>query len=207
MVDTPTVFVIDDDPLVREALSLLLETEDIGAAVYASAEDFLNDYEPEQPGCILLDYALPDMDGLELQNALAAKKACIPIIFLSGQADVPISVQALKAGAVDFLQKPVGNAALLESVRHAIARDQKSRQVGERRALLLERFGRLTAREWQVMSLIIREQSNKQVANILKISPRTIEGHRARVMDKMRAHTLTELVEMARDSGLFDATD
>lgn len=102
MAEKPKVFVIDDDPLVRKSLSLLLEAEAIDTAAYASAEDFLGDYQPEQPGCLLLDYALPNMDGLELQQALIAKNAYIPIIFLSGRADVPVSVQALKAGAVDF---------------------------------------------------------------------------------------------------------
>lgn len=204
MPEKPQVFVIDDNPLVRKSLALLLEAEDIGTAVYASAAEFLSHYQPEQPGCLLLDYAMPDMDGLELQKALVVKKACIPIIFLSGEADVPVSVQALKAGAVDFLQKPVGDTALLASVRHAIARDKRLRQVAEQKALLLARFGRLTTREWEVMALIVRGQSNKQAARTLKVSPRTIEGHRARVMDKMRADSLAELIDMARNCGMFE---
>ncbi|MEA3278567.1 MAG: response regulator [Pseudomonadota bacterium] len=200
---TPRVFVVDDDPALRRALVMLLECEGLEVEAHASAQAFLNAYRAEQPGCLLLDIDMPDLTGLELQNLLAQQGVRIPIIFLTGQADVPKTIQAFKAGAVDFLEKPASDEVLLDRVRGAIAIDARRRSVEERRAAVLDRLQRLTPREREVLELVVAGKSSKEAARELCISHRTVEVHRRRVLEKMRATSLPALIEMAHTCGLL----
>ncbi len=198
----PTVFLVDDDEAVRDALGGLIEAAGLVVEAYASADAFLDAYRPERPGCLLLDVRMPDMSGLELQEHLAAREVRIPIIFLTGHGDIPMSVRALKAGAEDFLEKPVDDNLLLERVNAAIAMDADARRKMVERLVVVNRYYRLTAREREVMALVVKGNSNKEIARNLNISHRTVDIHRARVMKKMDAVSLPALVTLAKDIGL-----
>ena len=200
--NTPTVFVVDDDANIRKALVLLLECVGLSAAAYPSAAAFLDAYQPEQPGCLVLDISMPGLNGLELQRILVAQQVHIPIIFLTGKADVPKTVSAFKDGAVDFLEKPASDETLLRCVRNAIAIDAQNREQEDRRTLNLERVSRLTPRELEVLRLIVSGMSNHYIAQNLQISKRTVEGHRFRVMEKVQASSLPDLIKMAHSVGL-----
>lgn len=202
MQSQPMVFLVDDDPAVRELFSLSLRLAGLNVADYPSARTFLEAYDPDQPGCLVLDVSLPDMSGLELQEALTAKQIHIPIIFITGHGDIPMSVKAIKAGAVDFLQKPFKKEVLLERVLEALAVDAQSRQDDAERANVINRFVHLTPREQEVMALVVGGKSNKEIARQLAISHRTVETHRARIMEKMAANSLPELVAMAAACGI-----
>jgi two-component system response regulator FixJ len=198
MGEADTVFVIDDDALLRQALTLFLETEGFGVKAYASAQAFLDAYDPDWQGCIILDIGMPGMDGLALQQVLLARGAQLPIVFLTGRGDVPKAVQAVKQGAVDFLEKPAAVEDVLERVRAAMAH-QPSHSFEDRSTLEVQnRYQRLTERQREVMALVTSGLSNKEVARELGISVRTAEGHRFRVMERMQAASLLELTEMAR---------
>lgn len=193
----PTVHIVDDDAAVRSALGLLLETEDLAVKTYASAEEFLHSVQPETQGCLLLDVRMPQMSGLELQQILKERQIALPAIIMTGYADVPMAVQAMKAGAFDFIEKPFDNDHLLERV-HAclqvceqVQTEQDLHHEGE------ERIGRLTQREHQVMELLVQGHQNRVIATKLGISPRTVEIHRARVMEKLEAHSLSDIVRLA----------
>ena len=205
MNDADTVFVIDDDASLREALKLLLETEGFRVEVYASSGAFLDAYQPGRPGCIILDLGMPDMDGLALQKTLQERAIRLPVIFLTGQGAVPLAVQAMKEGAVDFLEKPARHEEILERVQAALA-DAKRRarrdQVGSE---LLERYERLTPRQREIMILVTSGLSNKEVARKLDISTRTAEGHRLRIMEKMQVSSLWELTQMARKCAALES--
>jgi len=185
----PTVFIVDDDAGIRDALTLLLECEGINAESYPSAESFLENYCPEQPGCLILDLDMPGLDGLGLQAKLGDRQVHIPIIFLTGKADVPMTLQAFRAGAVDLLQKPASNTQLLALIRNALASELQRWSVGQR-------FQQLTPREQEVFWLLTDGMSSKMMARQLDISHRTIEGHRFRIMEKMQASSLAELIGM-----------
>jgi len=186
---SPTVHIVDDDAGIRDALTLLLECEGINAESYPSAESFLENYSPQQPGCLILDLDMPGLDGLGLQATLADRQAQIPIIFLTGKADVPMTLQAFRAGAVDLLQKPASNTQLLALIRNALAGESQRWSVAQR-------FQELTPREQEVFWLLTDGMSSKVMAQKLNISHRTIEGHRSRIMEKMHAKSLAELIGM-----------
>ena len=191
-----TVHVVDDDPGVRKALSLLMRSAGLHAETYASALDFLRRYDPTGPGCIVLDIRMPGMSGLELQQALAARRDRTPVIILTGHADVPVAVRAMKAGAIDVINKPFQNGNVLAAVDAGLKRDARLREQQVRREQAAERLHRLTPREREVMEHLLQGKLNKVIAAELGISTRTVEIHRARIMRKMRARSLSTLVQM-----------
>jgi FixJ family two-component response regulator len=199
--DTATVMVVDDDSGVRNAMRILLRSVGLNSVLYASAKEFLDTYQPSQIGCLVLDIRMPGMSGLELQEELNKRGAVIPVIFMSGHGDIPMAVEAMQHGAFDFLQKPFRDQDLLDRIQRAIARHQELRKsLGEHdriRGLLDE----LTPREREVLDYLTQGKQNKAIAQELDVSPRTIEIHRARVMEKMGAHSVAELVRMMMDLG------
>lgn len=195
------VFVVDDDVSVRESLELLIQTEQWRVETFASAEQFLSRPRVETPSCLLLDLALPDLNGLELQKKLA-DRSDMPIIFITGHGDIPATVRAMKAGAVEFLTKPLDEDALLNAIRNAIARSSESLRDAEEVNALKQRYATLSARERQVMALVVSGLLNKQVGGQLGISEITVKAHRGRVMEKMNARSLAELVKMNSRLGL-----
>ncbi len=193
----PTVFIVDDDAVLLRALGRLLRECGFQTATYASAEDFLAQHDAAAPGCLVLDVSLPGLDGLELQRRLADAGPALPIVFLSGHGDIPMTVQAIKAGAVDFLSKPVAAHALLAAVRAGVAQDAQARQAFAASAALRQRFASLTAREREVLAAVVAGKLNKQIAVDLGIALQTVKFHRARIMERMQAHTAAELMHLA----------
>jgi FixJ family two-component response regulator len=198
-----TVFVVEDDAAVRDALAQLLEGKRFRVKVFENAERFLEACEPGQSGCLLLDLRLPGMSGIDLQEALAARGIELPVIFLTGHGDVPSSVRALRAGAVDFLQKPADSRTLLARVSEALARDAAGRSERASRDAARKALQQLTSRERDVFPLILAGESSKDIARRLAISHRTVEIHRARIMRKTGSATLVELATIARAAGSF----
>lgn len=196
MTDEPTVFVVDDDEAVSDALSDLLGSVGRRAEVFRSARGFLDACDPERPGCVLLDIRMPGMSGLELQERLRAQGVFIPVIILTGHGDTATAVRAMKAGAFDFIEKPFNEQALLDTVERAITLDLEQRETQTKRAHVASRLSRLTAREQQILNHIVAGQSNRLIAEDLGISEKTVEAHRARVMKKTGVRTLAELVRM-----------
>lgn len=192
-----TVFVVDDDAGMRDALVQLLETAGLQVESFTSGPDFLTAYESERPGCLLLDMAMPGMSGLEVQAALNTLGLTIPIIFLTGHGDIPMAVRAVQAGAVDFLEKPIQGVALLERVRRALALDLEWRKTQGRTLAIQQRHAKLSPREREIMTLTVSGLTSKEIARKLDISPRTVEVHRTHVMYKMGAANLADLVNMA----------
>jgi FixJ family two-component response regulator len=195
--DAPIVFIVDDDISVRESLELLIRSEGWQAETFTSAQEFLDRPKAPVPSCIVLDIGLPGLNGLELQRNLAAEQMAMPIIFITGCGDVPKSVQAMKAGAVDFLTKPFNDEVLLSAVRQAIERSRLAISHETERQELRERHASLTPRERQVMALVVRGLLNKQIGGELSISEITVKAHRGQVMQKMKADSLATLVKMA----------
>jgi two-component system, LuxR family, response regulator FixJ len=203
MTDVPSVvFIVDDDPAVRESMGLLMASAGLASCGFPSARDFLAAYEPEVPGCLVLDLRMPGMSGIELQEELDRRGATLPVIFLTAYADVPTAVGAVRAGAVDFLQKPVNGGRLLERVRDALGMDSQSRARRSEAEGARERLARLTPRESEVLQLVVEGLTNKAVAKVLGISRRTVETHRARIMRKTDAASLPELIRIVGLSGL-----
>lgn len=196
------VHVVDDDLLVRVGLERLLRLAGLRVALFGSAEEFLRQLVPDQCGCVILDLALPDMSGLEVQRAIAARGSVMPVIFLTGQGDVPASVKAMKQGAVVFLSKPVSKAELLDTVRPALERSAAYYRERQEIAAIRARHATLTPRERAVMAGVINGKRNKQIAGDLGILECTIKAHRAQVMGKMRAETLANLVKLAQRAGV-----
>jgi two-component system response regulator FixJ len=195
----PIVFVVDDDEAVRSALRLLLKSVGLVAVAFSTAQEFLATYEPGQPGCLVLDVRMPEMSGLELQQQLNIRGAVIPVIFISGHGDIPMAVEAIQQGAFDFLQKPFRDQDLIDRIQRALAKDQTSRAELKERTLIRERIGTLTPRECEVLKLVTSGKPNKVMAGDLGLSQRTIEIHRSRVMEKMAASSLAQLVRMVLD--------
>jgi two-component system, LuxR family, response regulator FixJ len=195
--EQPTVYIVDDDDDFRDSLSILCESVGLRVESFASAREFLEGASPERPGCLVLDIRMPGMSGLELQRELGERGASWPILFMTGHGDVPMAVTALKAGAFDFLTKPFSHQDLLDRIHSAmrVAEEERSRDL--RREELTERFASLTPREREVMEHVVQGLANKVVANRLGISQRTVEIHRAQVMEKMAAESLADLVRMA----------
>lgn len=196
-----TVFVVDDDQAMRSSLQWLIESMGMRVETYDSAQAFLDAYYPGRAGCLLLDVRMPGMSGLELQAYLAKREHRIPVIIITGHGDVVMAVKAMKNGAVDFIEKPFDDEALVVSIRNALQHDEKQRALRAQRADIAARMAELTPREHEVMTMVTDGRSNKEIATSLGVSAKTVEVHRARVMDKMRADSLAELVRMVMMAG------
>jgi len=202
-VETGTVFVVDDDQSVRTAIARLLRSTGLDVVVFGSAEEFLSEPPPEHPSCVVLDVRLPGVSGLDLQEELGQSRRELPIIFITGHGNVPITVRAMKAGAFDFLEKPFDDQALLDAVQWALERDHHYLKARAEVALVKHRLRRLTPREREVMELVVEGLLNKQIGGLLGASEKTIKVHRARVMRKMEAESVADLVRMAEKAGVF----
>ena len=196
MSDSSTVFVVDDDQEVRDALQLLMESVGLNVEAFESAQSYLDQFDPERPGCLVLDVRMPGMSGLDLQARLAAERLHPPVIVITGHGDVPMAVRAVQAGAVDFIEKPFNDQALLDGVHRAIEQDAEQRGVASRLADIEARYQRLTPREREVLGQVVAGKRNKVIAADLGVSQSTVEAHRARVMEKMEATTLSDLMRM-----------
>jgi len=194
MTTNATVFVVDDNAGVRKSSRALMESAGLAVETYATSEEFLAAYDPERPGCLVLDVRLRRSSGLDLQDELRRRKAMLPIIVLTGHGNVPTSVRALKAGAVDFLQKPVPPSILLERIRAAIESDRLARASATDRAAVIERLAHLTPREREVMELLIAGKTSKEIAAAMRVSVRTVEGHRRMVLSKTNVSSAAQLV-------------
>jgi RNA polymerase sigma factor (sigma-70 family) len=199
MKKNPMIMVVDDDSGVRNAMRSLLKSVGLECALYASAQEFLAAYQPTQPGCLVLDIRMPGMSGLELQQQLNLRGAVIPVIFMTGHGDIPMAVEAMQHGAFDFLQKPFRDQDLLDRIQKAIVKDAEQRQSLGEHERIKAHLESLTAREREVLDLMTEGKQNKVIAQDLGVSPRTIEIHRARVMEKMNAQSVAQLVRMMLD--------
>ena len=196
----PTVFVVDDDPAMRESLRWLIESVGLRVETYSVPQDFLQTYDAARPGCLVLDMRMPGMSGLELQEELTERKATLPIIIVTGYAEVPMAVRALKAGAVDFIEKPFSDQLLLDRIQQAIETDRQTRGQQAYKAQLATRIASLSAREREVMELVIAGKANREIAEELGLSQKTVEVHRSRVMEKMQVDSLAELVRVVLEA-------
>ena len=202
MTPHPTVFIVDDDAAVLKSLARLLRSARLDVLAFGSPQEFLERHDPRAPGCLVLDLAMPGLNGLELQAALMAKGSTIPIIFLTGHGDIPTSVQAMKRGALDFLTKPVKDDDLLQSVKAAIEQDRTARQARAELDDIQARLATLTQREREVLIHVVSGQLNKETAAELGIVEKTIKVHRARVMEKMKVDSVVELVRLTERAGI-----
>lgn len=203
--ESPVIFVVDDDVSVRESLEALIRFEGWKAETFASAEEFLARPRVLGPSCLLLDVSLPEINGLDLQKVLAADQRHVPIIFITGHGDIPMSVQAMKAGAVEFLTKPIDDEALLSAIRHSIQRSIAAQDYESEMQELRKCYASLTPREREVMELVVSGLLNKQVGLKLGISEITVKAHRGKVTEKMRADSVADLVKMGVKLGLAPA--
>lgn len=197
----PTVFIVDDDSGVCKLWRLLIESAGLAVKTYTTATDFLADYDPEQPGCLVLDVRLPDVSGLELQRQLSNELSALPIIFVSGYGNVPLAVSAMREGAVDFLEKPISARLLLDRVREAIDTDRDARERRRERMHATSLMEKLTPRESQVMELVASGKTNKEIASTLTLSTKTVEVHRARIMEKLKVNSVAGLVRLRVAAG------
>ena len=189
------VYIVDDDEAMRDSLAWLLESQGFAVTAYVSAEDFLAACRDDMAGCIVLDVRMPGMSGLELYEKLNTRHCTLPVIFITGHGDVPMAVSALKKGAVDFIEKPFGDKDMLRLVGQCLELDRSNREKNRTGAAIAKRLASLTEREVEVMDLIIAGKLNKQIADLLNISIKTVEVHRSRIMDKMAVRTVAELVQ------------
>lgn len=197
----PVIFLVDDDPSVRKSLSRLISSAGYPVEAFSSAREFLNRNSTDESGCLLLDLRMPDINGIELQEELLLTGNTIPIIFISAHANVPISVRAMKGGAVDFLTKPFSGDQLVSAIKTAIEKNSRKRNEDSQQHEIKERLASLTPREYDVFRLVVHGLLNKQIGSQLGISEKTVKVHRSRVMDKMRASSLAELVLFAQKAG------
>ena len=193
----PAVYIVDDDDAVRDSLSFLMKSVGLSCQVFASAQAYLDVVDSIEAGCLVLDIRMPGMSGLELQKKLNAMGSMIPIIFITGHGDVPMAVQAMRDGALDFIQKPFRDQDLIDCINHALDEDSRNRSIQQQQQSLKGRISELTDREREVMQLVVAGKANKVIAAELGVSQRTVEIHRSRVMEKMRARSLAQLVRMA----------
>lgn len=191
-----TVFVVDDDPAIRKSLRWLIESVGLKVQTHELASEFLESYSPDHPGCLVLDVRIPGMSGLELQEKLRERGYDIPVIIVSGYGDVPMAVRAMKAGAVDFLEKPVSDQVLLDYIQKGIARDIQNKANREQNKELVERKATLTRRENEVMKYVVSGFSSREIAEKLNVSFKTVEAHRAKIMKKMQAKSVPKLIQM-----------
>lgn len=197
-----TIFVVDDDAAVRDSLRALLESAAFRVEDFSSAAAFLGSSAPDRPGCLVVDIRMPDMDGLELQEELVRRRIELPVIVMTGHADVPLAVRAMKAGAVDFIEKPFKDEVLLNDVARALETGRRLRDHAGFADSAKRRVAGLTQREREVLEHLVSGKANKMIAYELNISPRTVEVHRANLMEKMQARTLSDLVRMALEAGV-----
>ena len=193
---SPTVFLVDDDEAVRDSLGLLMKSVALTSRSFASAREFLAEYDPDRPGCLVLDIRMPGMSGMELQQKLIEMRAILPIIFITGHGDIPMAVEAMQRGAVDFIPKPFRDHELLDRINKALEDDRKNRDSLIKREEVEKRIAKLTPREKQVLELVVQGKANKVISGDLQVSQRTVEIHRARAMEKMQARSLAQLVRM-----------
>lgn len=198
-----TVFIVDDDQQVRDALELLMESVGLNVATFESAQVFLDAFDPDVPGCVITDIRMPGISGLELQRKLKEQKLHPPVIIITGHGDIPMAVDAMQEGALDFIEKPFNDQRLLDSVHRAIEKDAGQRGQATQIAEIRERMDTLTKRETQVMNLITQGKRNKTIADELHVSQSTVEAHRAKVMEKMQANTLSDLMRMVLSLELY----
>ena len=203
--EQPVVFVIDDDASVRDAIVDLLRSVGLAVESFGSTQEFLQSNRPDAPGCIVLDVRLPGPSGLEFQRTLSKSNIDLPVIFISGHADIPMSVRAMKSGAIEFLTKPVPEQELLDAIQTGIERDRARRQDAKVLAELQERFDSLTPREREVLALVVTGRRNKQIAAQANLSEMTVKVHRSQIMRKMQAKSLVDLVRMAEGLHLAPA--
>ena len=196
MDSSPVVCVVDDDPAMRKSLKWLIESVGVKVQTYSSAAEFLSQYDDTVPGCLVLDVRMPEMGGLDLQEKLQRDGVEIPVIIITGFADVPMAVRAMKAGAIDFVEKPVSDQILLDLIHRAIARDSERREKQEASDVVAERMATLTKREREVMRFVVDGFSSKEIAADLGVSFKTIEAHRAKIMKKMQAKSVPHLIHM-----------
>ena len=194
--ESPTVFIVDDDPAIRIAMQALMDSVNLKHEIYPSGDEFLKSVDDHRPGCLVLDIRMPGLGGLELQEELLKRGNTLPIIFITGHGDVPMAVEAMQKGAVDFIQKPFRDQDLLDRIREAVKTDRERRAEQEKHAEVEHRLARLTNREREVFDLVVTGKPNKVIAYELGVSQRTVEIHRARVMEKMQARSLADLVKM-----------
>lgn len=197
----PIVYVVDDEEVVRDAVDWLLSSVGIAVRGYGSAAEFMEDYEPGYPGCLILDVRMPGMSGLELHDHLLEKQDPIPVIFLTGHGDIPMATRAMAAGAVQFFEKPFNNQLLLDAVQHAVSQSRKIIEADLRRRDVRARIDSLSRRQRQILDLIIDGTTNKVIAETLGISPRTVEVHRAKIMEKMNVTSIAALVRQVIETG------
>ncbi len=204
--DTPTVFVVDDDPSIRQSLSLLFISAGYDVKVFVSAREFLESNPSTQnPACLVLDVKMPDLSGLDLQKELTSKNYAIPIIFITGHGDIPMSVQAMKMGAVDFLSKPFDDDQLLDAIKEALLKDTQARSYLDECRHTRERIDTLTPREQEILTYLISGMLNKQIAHELKIAERTVKAHRKQVLDKTGVNSIAALVRLTEKLGIKPA--
>ena len=202
--DDPTVFVVDDDPSIQRGLKTLIRSVGLRVEVFGSAQDFLQSRRANGPGCLVLDVRLPGMSGLEFQKELVKANIQVPIIFITAHGDVPMSVRAMKAGALEFLTKPFRDQDLLDAIQTALERDRIRRQQEMEMAELWKRFRSLTSREQELMRLVLSGRLNKQIADEIGTSENTVKVHRSNMMRKMGAESLIDLVRMANQLGILE---
>jgi FixJ family two-component response regulator len=207
MANESKVFIVDDDPSVRKSLVRLIKSVGLTVQDFSSAQDFLDNPAYEGPACLVLDIRMPGLSGLDLQEELKIRKWPIPIIFITGHGDVPMSVRAMKAGAADFFEKPFNDQDLVDAIHKALAQDQQAKMEQRKVLGLKDRLALLTPRENEVFGLVVRGLLNKQIAYELCMSEKTVKVHRARVMKKMSADSLASLVRMAQELGMFSPDD
>lgn len=201
MLHDPVVYVVDDDDAIRDALRLLMKSAGLRVQTCATAEEFLSAHKPDLPGCLVLDVRMPGMNGIELQRLLKERHVHIPVIIMTGHGDIAMAVQAMKDGAVDFVEKPFKNEVLLERVRQCLANDTAAHRDDVKRSEAMDRIASLTQREREVMELLIQGKRNKVIASELGISNRTVEAHRAKIMEKMQAHSISDIMRLNYAAG------
>ena len=197
----PTVFVVDDDQSVRDSLRWLLESVGYKVVAFASAKEFLANYDPQWPGCLVLDIRMPEMSGMELQEKLVTQGQSIPVIILTGHGELPMAVRAMKIGAVDFIEKPYRDETLLAAIRIALDRDRNLRQQRQQQQEVNDLLNRLTGRERQVMCLFLGGKSTKEIASRLGLSSKTVDVHRAHILSKMQTDSIADLVRLVLGAG------